>query len=73
MGACMIDGVILFLVWDSKKKTCTIQRSHITKDITLEGSNGKGDITTLCDHETRSVFMNPPQLTRGGMRAGGKV
>jgi hypothetical protein len=53
MGVSMIDGIMLFLVWDAQKKIHTIQQRHITKDRIMEGSNGKGDDTTLCDHEMR--------------------
>ena len=60
MGGSMIDGIMLFLVWDAQKKIHTIQRRHITKDKITKGSNGKGDDSTLCDHETRFVLMNPP-------------
>jgi hypothetical protein len=60
MGASMIDGIMLFLVWDAQKKNHTIQWRHITKERIMKGSNGKGDGTTLCDHEMRSVLMNPP-------------
>lgn len=73
VGACMIDGITLFLVWDGQNKIRTIQRRHITKDRIMEGPNGKGDGMTLCDHETRFVLMNPPQLIRRRMRGGGHV
>jgi hypothetical protein len=60
MGMSMIDGITLFLVWDAQKKICTIQWRYIAKDKIMEGSNDKGDDTTLYDHETRSFLMNPP-------------
>ena len=57
MGVSMIDGIMLFLVWDAQKKIHTIQRRHITKDKVTKMSNGKGDDTILCDHETRPILI----------------
>jgi hypothetical protein len=60
MGSSMINGIMLFLVWNSQKKIHTIQWRHITKDKITKRSNGKGDDTLLCDHDMSFILMNPP-------------
>jgi hypothetical protein len=59
MGAIIIDGIMLLLVWDVQNNISTIQQRHITKYRIMERYNVKDNRTSLCDHEMRYVLMKP--------------
>lgn len=64
----MIDNLALMLVRNAKEKVSTVEGRHIADDSIKKWTNGKSDGTSLRNHETRAILMDPTQLIRSWVR-----